>query len=146
MKTTQKTLKALSLWQPWASLILLGYKHFETRSWFTDYRGSLVIHAAKKHDGRIQDETAFVLQNEHNLFLDWEDLPLGKALCICDLADCIPITPTLRDRQTQLELDCGNWALGRWAWRLDNVRAIDPAIPIKGHQRLWNINPSILEQ
>ncbi len=38
-------MKALSLWQPWASLIALGVKTIETRSWATNYRGPLAIHA-----------------------------------------------------------------------------------------------------
>jgi len=40
-------LKALTLWQPWASLLAGGGKMFETRSWKTNYRGPVVIHAAK---------------------------------------------------------------------------------------------------
>lgn len=40
-------MRALSLWQPWASLVPLGFKTIETRSWSTDYGGPLLIHAAK---------------------------------------------------------------------------------------------------
>ena len=40
-------MKALTLTQPWASLMELGQKEVETRSWYTGYRGELVIHAAK---------------------------------------------------------------------------------------------------
>lgn len=39
-------MKAITIWQPWASLIALGVKTIETRSWSTDYRGPLAIHAA----------------------------------------------------------------------------------------------------
>ena len=41
-------MKALTLWQPWASLIAVGAKTIETRSWSTKYRGPLAIHAAKR--------------------------------------------------------------------------------------------------
>ena len=41
-------MKALSLWQPWASLVALRVKTIETRSWSTSYRGPLAIHAAKR--------------------------------------------------------------------------------------------------
>jgi hypothetical protein len=41
-------MKALTLWQPWATAIALGLKHYETRTWFVGYRGDLAIHAAKK--------------------------------------------------------------------------------------------------
>jgi hypothetical protein len=40
--------KALTLWQPWASLVALGVKSIETRSWSTSYRGPLAVHAAKR--------------------------------------------------------------------------------------------------
>lgn len=109
-----KTIKALTLWQPWASLIANGYKQYETRSWFTDYRGKLLIHAAKTINTPIQKDTIFYLQNEHNIRLDGDNLPLGQALCICDLTDCIP-THIERDNQGDLEKDCGDWSNGRWA-------------------------------
>ena len=40
-------MKAISIHQPWASLIAFGEKRFETRSWKTDYRGPLLIHASR---------------------------------------------------------------------------------------------------
>jgi len=50
--------KCISLWQPWAMLWLLSdpdEKVFETRGWYTSYRGPLLVHAAKKKDGEILD-------------------------------------------------------------------------------------------
>jgi hypothetical protein len=44
------TIKALTIRQPWAELILRGRKPFELRTWRTKYRGPLVIHAAAKVD------------------------------------------------------------------------------------------------
>lgn len=44
-------MKALTLWQPWASLIAVGAKTIETRSWSTTYRGPLAIHAAATTKG-----------------------------------------------------------------------------------------------
>lgn len=41
-------MRALTLWQPWASLVATGHKRFETRSWGTHYRGTLLIHAAAR--------------------------------------------------------------------------------------------------
>ena len=40
-------MKAISICQPWATLIAIGAKRFATRSWKTDYRGLLAIHAGK---------------------------------------------------------------------------------------------------
>ncbi len=44
-------MKALSLTQPWASLVAIGAKNIETRSWSTGYRGWLAIHASKAFPG-----------------------------------------------------------------------------------------------
>lgn len=43
-------MKVLTIKQPWASLIIEGYKRFEFRSWKTNYRGELLIHAGKSID------------------------------------------------------------------------------------------------
>lgn len=45
-------MKAITVWQPWATLLATGQKHNETRSWKTSYRGEILIHAAKTdHSG-----------------------------------------------------------------------------------------------
>jgi len=49
-------MKAISLCQPWADLIALGYKTVETRYWATKYRGPLLICAAKRHDRAVQEQ------------------------------------------------------------------------------------------
>ena len=41
-------MRAISLWQPWASVVALGSKRIETRHWSTGHRGPLAIHAAKR--------------------------------------------------------------------------------------------------
>ncbi len=46
-------MKALSLLQPWATLVVIGVKQIETRSWSTAYRGPLLIHASKGKAGKI---------------------------------------------------------------------------------------------
>ena len=50
MDQGKKVIKAISLWQPWASLIVCGAKEIETRSWSTKVRGTVAIHAAKTKD------------------------------------------------------------------------------------------------
>lgn len=46
-------MKVISLLQPWASLVILGHKKIETRSWNTKYRGDLLIHASKRWDNNL---------------------------------------------------------------------------------------------
>ena len=43
-------MKALSIRQPWAWLIVNGYKDIENRTWSTDFRGRFFVHAPQKID------------------------------------------------------------------------------------------------
>lgn len=133
-------IKAISLWQPWASLIALGYKQYETRSWSTHYRGRILICSALKNTPFLRS-VADDLVNQHQLshcYQDWSQYPLGKAVAIGDLTECIPITSNLIAQQSQLELDCGNWQLERYAWKLENIKPIIP-FPLKRQQKLFTI-------
>lgn len=75
---------AITLHQPYASAIARGYKVLETRDWMPQYRGPLVIHAGKTLDTTVlarPDLMEFFRLVNINLF----KLPLGAAVCICDL-------------------------------------------------------------
>ena len=153
-------IRIISLWQPWASLIALGLKQYETRSWSTDYRGRLAIHAAKRPVNK--DELADISYNSAG-HLTWEQIsainyPLGCIVAIADLRDCLPMSnQEPRDGQVNhfekgifesakwhvlihamspLELSVGDWQLGRYAWKLENVVALPQPIPFKGGQGL----------
>jgi hypothetical protein len=121
-------LTAITLHQPWASLISLGKKHYETRSWATDYRGSIAIHAAKKLH---EDESLISL-----LEIPASEIPLGAVVAIAQLTDCILMDQEFILKQSSFEQYLGLWEVGRYAWKLENVRAIEP-IPTVGKQGLW---------
>ena len=145
LKMTQ--IKALSLWQPWASLILLGHKHYETRSWFTDYRGKLVIHAAKKKSKSHQINVLDYLKTHYEIDIKFDSLLFSQAVAICDLTDCFAmkeehLIPTVKN---ELEHTCGIWDYGRWAWKLENVQAIAPPVPLRGRQGLFSVDSSLFE-
>ncbi len=72
-------MKALSLIQPWATLVASGNKTIETRTYRTHYRGDLLICASK------------TVSPEHPE-LSAEMFPKGVALCIVRLVDCVPMT------------------------------------------------------
>jgi ASCH domain len=139
--------KAISLWQPWASLIILGYKHFETRSWPTSYRGKLLICSAKK-DSEDLHSTYLYLAEQCGIDTTkypWKALPKGYAVAICDLVDCVKMTPAFIASQSETQLRCGDWKPGRFAWKLENIQPIEP-IPIRGKQGLWDVDLPMLEQ
>ena len=133
-------IKAISLWQPWASLIYLGLKQYETRSWQTNYRGELVICSAKKKTKQQQQQYSR-LATKYQLDVPWDNLPFGKAIAICELTDCVQMTKDFIQARSSCEIDSGDWITGRYAWKLDNIRVLAP-IPVKGKQGLWNIELS----
>jgi activating signal cointegrator 1 len=70
-------MKAITIIQPWATLIALGEKKFETRSWATKHRGPLAIHAGKKIDKEVcQHEEIRAALARHGYTVD--NLPAGR--------------------------------------------------------------------
>ena len=125
-------MKAISLWQPWASGIQLKLKTWETRSWATQYRGDLAIHAAKVFG---PDEREF-WQEEYALGRLPQHPPLGCVLCVVTLVDCLP-TETARELINREEMRWGDYYEGRFAWKLENLRVLVAPIPAKGMQGFW---------
>jgi hypothetical protein len=113
-------MKALSLWQPWATWIAEGYKTIETRDWPARYRGPLLICAAKRLDRVYHEE-----------YPD-DRFPLGKALAVCALVDCRPMR---KGDEAAAMCECEP---GRWAWVLADVRRILP-FPVRGSQGLFDV-------
>jgi hypothetical protein len=69
-------------------------KRYETRSWGTDYRGRLLICAAKKKSSEQKYAWTY-LRNKHfaNEQKTFESLPFGCAIALVNLVDCIQMTP-----------------------------------------------------
>lgn len=142
-------MKAITIHQPWASLIAHGYKRFETRSWSTKYRGPIAIHASKQllYDYRLPKLSGRLWELG---FRKEEDFPLGCVIAVADVVECRKVSdwmsnndlPILHGRENDYYLDeqeyvFGDYTPGRYAWELANVRQIDP-VPARGQQGLWN--------
>lgn len=147
-------MKALTLTQPWASLIAFGYKHIETRSWSTSYRGLLAIHAAKGFPYQAKDlcVSYYVRHALGPHFGGTEsgtlasEVPLGAVVATCSLVDCLPtvsdgylsgVFEHYPDLDTDVERNFGNYDSGRFAWVLENVNRITQPIPARGALGLW---------
>lgn len=134
-------MKALTLTQPWATLVALGEKKIETRSWYTSYRGPLAIHAAIGFPGWaksqcFQPEFAVPLSGYG---LSPDDLPRGRVLCVTELEECIETRAVDMDQLTLRERAFGNFDYGRFAWFLGPVsRTFEPAPYAKGKLGLWD--------
>ena len=126
--------RALSLWQPWASLIADGRKRYETRHWSTKYRGPLAIHAAKHIDRDACQMFGY----------GWRAIPTGCILCVVELTGCLLMTADMVNvisNQNESEYVAGNWAVGRYAWQMLNPVKLDPPCPIVGRQGLFEWKP-----
>jgi DNA (cytosine-5)-methyltransferase 1 len=138
-------MKAISLHQPYCSLIAQGLKKFETRSWATNYRGLLLICSAKLKE-LDQKSRHMWLKDQHNLNIEsFEWLRFGCAIALTELTDCLLMDETLIQSQPQLEIDCGGWTVGRYAWKLENIRVVVPIVEIKGKQGLFNFEVELSE-
>src|SRR5256885_2163932 len=104
-------MKALTLTQPWASAVALGYKTIETRSWRTNYQGSLAIHAAKGFPAYAKEFAA----EESAAGRLMEPLPFAVVICIVALIDC-RAADYVGDEIGELERRYGDYSKGRWAW------------------------------
>jgi hypothetical protein len=136
-------MKALTLTQPWASLVERQAKCLETRSWYTAYRGRLVIHAAKGFPGWCQEtacEPAF--QTALGRGLSADTLPRSAGLCVVTLLACVPTTAIdkLKLSGIQLapnEMAFGDFSPGRWAWALRWEYSFRHPVPACGMLGLW---------
>lgn len=133
-------MKAISLWQPWASL-WLGPKIHETRPWATKFRGWLLVHAANQvvsQCGEALDELCIDEFGGH-----WRiDLPRGAIVGAVRIDHCQPIDAHLRDfiaRESPANFTAGNWDVGRFAWRRDPVVKFARPVPFRGRQRFFEV-------
>lgn len=150
-------IKCLTLTQPYATLIALEQKHIETRSWHTNYRGPLAIHAGKGLGpvGGIQGLRGlccsgpfFSALKAAGIDLDRVDvdvLPLGAIVATCELIDVVSTNQLpvgwRRGKHawwlTEQEQAFGDYSPNRYCWLLANVQALSEPIPCPGAQGLW---------
>ena len=128
-------MKVISLTEPYATLIRNGIKTIETRSWKTNYRGKLYIHAsATRIPAKTRTNTALMA------LVGDAELNHGKIICACELADCVEMTEAYitEIQKNGNEYISGIYEVGRYAWILKDIVALDDPIPAKGRLGIWN--------
>jgi hypothetical protein len=153
-------MKALSIQQPYASLIANGAKTIETRSWKAPARiigQRIAIHASK---GQPRVAKWFCYTDEVVSAL-WPDilaleslaqhaatiahiqqLPLGVVIATARLEECWSTNQTdMVARLADTERAFGNYAPDRWMWLLDDVRVLPEQIPARGSLGFWEWEP-----
>lgn len=150
-----RSLKALPLWQPFASLVAYGAKRIETRGFSPARLGlrfgqRIAIHACKTErdlwlcgpDGPDEfiDHVPFG-------FPPWDELPLGALVATCVLDRAREITTEsaecLMQRNPQ-EFAFGFYEPGRWAWVLRDVERLAEPVPFRGSQGTFEVPVDLL--
>ena len=140
-------MKALTLYDPWATLVVLGEKRFETRSWSTSYRGLLAIHVSKnrpREAKRFDDIEPFRSALGHN----YHNLGYRHPGCIIGTVEVVGCWPTwpYPSPVSRKEVTFGDWRIGRFAWKLANPQRLKAPIPCKGSMGIWTVPPLVQAQ
>jgi hypothetical protein len=129
-------LKALTVQQPWCWAIAAGHKDVENRTWSTNYRGPLAIHAGKTWDRQGMQACRSVLEDygvvkPSEMVGDRHLLATGAIVAVVDL---VGVCEDGRCR-------CSGWgAIGFKHWKLRNARPLAEPIPASGRLGLWDID------
>ncbi|MDF2984910.1 MAG: hypothetical protein K0R50_420 [Eubacterium sp.] len=154
------SMKAVTVWQPWASLLACRAKKYETRSWEISYRGPIAIHTAIKpfNTGTYPDRELYLFAEalDFSDIYSFDTLPYGCVIATAELIGCYRMYNTLDNglhivkcpntaydfdkveyisRQEQI---FGDWRKGRFAWEFANMTILPEPISVKGKQGLWN--------
>ena len=131
-------MRVISLLQPWATLVVVGAKKIETRSWRTKYRGELLIHASLGKAGALLAQ-----QPPFTKYISsFEDLPFGAIIGKVVLEDVLPVeqfnlSDTAINKLTLEEKAFGDYSHGRYGWILSDAVQFAKPIPFKGALMLW---------
>ena len=123
-------MKVLTIKEPWASLIINGYKEYEFRSWKTKYRGKILIHA-----GMSLEKDAAKRFSEYNLEY-YKGAIIGEAT----ITDCILVDTKFNEELRKINplVYARSNHVETYAWKLENIKKYDKPIYIKGKLGLWN--------
>ncbi len=150
-------MQTLTIWQPWAQLLAIGAKEYETRGWPTKYRGPIAIHAGARW---LASEASLCWRKP---FVDALDaagigppgplpvgrkfpkfLPLGAVIAVAELVDCVPAWPR-REGVGDVELAMGDWGPNRFGFRLANPVLLPEPVPCLGKQGMFVLPPAALK-
>lgn len=138
-------MRAITVRQPWATLLALGEKRYETRSWKTILRGPIAIHAGQQVDKEaLQNEYVEEALDRHG-YLTIADLPRGSIVAIANLTNCLQVTEVLQSgcmlenghQVSDPEWTFGDFTVGRYAWQMDIIQRLETPIAAKGKLGIW---------
>lgn len=135
------TLPAITLYQLWASLIAWEEKQIETRAWYPhslQAGQTIAIHAGKTIDPISWVDIKFIdTCKRHGVNNPKKELPRGFILCLCQFQGAYK-TEYLKGRISSDEAYFGNYAAGRWGWKLKTFHVFDTPIRCQGQMGVWS--------
>ena len=136
-------MKVLSLLQPWATLVVVGAKKFECRSWKTNYRGTIIIHASAKRPN-YREKVFFEEASIFKKYIDSIDyLPYGAIIGKVTLKEIYKTEWLIQNFEIEhghnweQELAFDDYSPNRYAWHFEQAETIEPVLPMKGSLGLW---------
>jgi hypothetical protein len=137
-------MKVISIWQPFATLTVKGFKFFETRTWPAPASliGQTIGIASTKNIK--PEQRAWVEEDNFQRFYQetglppLEELPCGYLLGTVKLDSCDLMTDELLDDVTDEEKAYGFWELGNYGWRQTHPVCFEHPIPIQGKQGIYD--------
>lgn len=133
-------MKAISIKQPWASLVIYGGKDIENRTWRTTYRGPVLIHASKRLDQK-EIYGFLCLKGDRNIVIEYwpkeisyryDEMPLGGIIGVVDIVDCVTESDS-------------KWFVGPFGFVLANPRPL-PFHACRGALGFWNCDHPIQQE
>lgn len=149
MKGDILLMKAITIKQPYATLLALGHKQYETRSWATTYRGDFAIHAGKTMDRKAFEDAEIVELLKAAGYQEIKELPLGAVIATCTLVNCMKVTEnashqgyamTEKTRIDGIPYKLGDFSEGRYAWVFENMQILTKPILMSGRLSIWDLN------
>lgn len=149
-------LRAISLTQPWASLMAIGVKRNETRSWANNYKGDIAICATKEFwRDRVPDYASNALvwlwvhrdkfPPANDVQELYNHLPFGKVVCVVEKTGCISTNDDNGDDRSlnAMELELGDYSRNRFYYPTQNCRRLTTPIAVRGAQGLFSLPPDV---
>jgi activating signal cointegrator 1 len=140
-------MKALSLYQPFATLVVLGKKRCETRGWHTEYRGPLLIHASRTFPEAARElcrrEPVRRLLTDAGI-RDSSDLRRGALLGTVHVRNCVPAEEVDVSALRDLEQTLGDFGPGRWIWVLEQAARLVQPLPYLGRPGVFDVPDDLL--
>lgn len=123
-------MRAISIRQPWAWLIVHGGKDIENRDWKTNFRGRVLVHASKGMTHDEYEDTAWFAGTQKIAVPSFVEIQRGGIIGSVEIVDCV-------------EASASPWFFGRFGFVLANPKPL-PFVPFKGSLGFFDVPDALV--